>query len=133
MYFSIFFKICFRKVNSYQNSGIFEKEDYLEFKSADDVLGKPTRFAKEKLLPTIKGYIENGKLKRYCIMYGIEDNGEIKPINHLKSDQITEIENIVNNNLTQDNIRISIQPVPFNAGIILCILITPVFSESEIK
>jgi len=101
-----------------QNNAIFQKEDYIEFKSADDVLGKPTKFAKEKLVPTIRKYIGNEKLKRYCIIYGIEDNTEIKPINHLKSDQITEIENIVNNDLVRDNIKVSIQPIPFNVGMV---------------
>ncbi|MGC8979802.1 hypothetical protein [Caldisericum sp.] len=110
-----------------QNGGLLEEEKHIEFKSADDVLSKPTQFVKEKLVPTIRKYTNNGNLKRYCILYGIEDNGSIKPINHLKSDQITNIENIANSELEENNIRISILSIPFKGAIVLAVFIIPKF------
>jgi hypothetical protein len=116
-----------------QNSGDLQKEDFIEFKSSDDVLGKPTRFVEDKLVPTIKNYLENGKLKRYCILYGVEDNCLIKPVIHLKNDQITEIERKANEQLSEQNITISIQPIPFRDGFVLSVFIIPIFSKGMIK
>ena len=108
-----------------KNDGLFQKEQLLEFKSADDVAGKPTKFAKERLVQTIKKYLDDGNLRRYCILYGVEDNGAIKPLNHLKSDQITEIEKIANKELSKENIKIYLQPIPFKEGLILSVFMIP--------
>jgi len=109
----------------FHHSGNLQKEDILEFKSADTlILRKPAKFAKERLVPTIKKYIE-GPTKRYCIVYGIEDDFRIVPIQHLKNDMITEIEKIVNKQLSNENVKIHILPISHNGGVVLAVYIIP--------
>jgi len=118
----------------FKNSMIFDKEEHLEFKSASDVNSKPSKFVKETLIPTIRKYITSGIPKRLCIIYGFEDNGVIQPIYHLKSDQITSIEEMTNKGLINENIQISTHPIPFREGKILLIFIIPKtnsFSENR--
>jgi hypothetical protein len=110
----------------FKNGGIFDKEEHQEFKSADDVSAKPSRFVRETLIPTIRKYTENGKLTRFCILYGIEDNGEIKPLYHLKNDQIAVIEQMVNKELSNEKIQVNVHPVPFKGGIVLSVFMIPV-------
>jgi len=107
--------------------GFLQKEDIIEFKSASEyiVSNKPSKFVVDKLVPTIKGYIHDRNLARYCILYGIEDNSKIQPIYHLKSDQISEIENMANEKLRNLNIKVSIQSIPFKEGMILAVFIIP--------
>jgi hypothetical protein len=109
----------------FKNEGLLEKENLLEFKSVDDIKGKPTRFAKDRLVPTVRKYLDAGNLKRYCILYGVEDNGAIKPIVHLKSDQITEIENLANKELSKDKATVCLQQIPFKEGLILAVFLIP--------
>jgi len=111
--------------HEFKNEGLFEKEKLLEFKSVDDIKGKPTRFAKDRLVPTVRKYLDAGNLKRYCILYGVEDNGAIKPIFHLKSDQIPEIENLANKELSNDNATVCLQQIPFKEGSILAVFLIP--------
>lgn len=110
----------------FKNDGLLDTEKELEFKSVSDVNPKPTKFVNETLIPTIKKYTENGKLSRLCILYGIEDNGEIKPIYHLKSDQVIPyIEEATNKKFSSDNIQIAAHVIPFREGSILSVLIIP--------
>jgi len=113
-------------LNQEFESGVFnDKEDYIDFKSADAVSPKPTKFAKEVLIPTVKKYFDGTRLSRYCIAYGIEDNGQIKPLYNLKNDQITEIENITNSELKEMPITVRLQNVPYKEGLILLVFILP--------
>jgi len=108
-----------------KNEGLLQKEDLLEFKSADDVKGNPTEFVKTKLIPTIKKYCGKNELKRCCILYGVEDGTTIKPLYHLKNDQITNMENLVHKELSKENFSVYLQPIPFKEGIILAVYIIP--------
>lgn len=105
--------------------GILSKEDHLEFKSASEVDPKPSKFVEHTLIPTIGEYAENGKLERLCILYGIEDNGQVVPLYHLHSDQITLIEEITNEELSKKpfnpDVRIKLYPIPFREGVILSV------------
>ena len=109
----------------FNNEGLFDKEEHLEFKSSDAVNFKPSRFASETLIPTIKKYSENGRLTRLCILYGIEDNGKIKPLYNFGNDQINNLEEIVNRELLNEKIQTIIQPIPFREGIILSVFLIP--------
>ncbi|MCD6399559.1 hypothetical protein J7L85_02090, partial [candidate division WOR-3 bacterium] len=106
--------------------GTLQTEDILEFKSADEVLGKPSKFVKEKLVPTLRDYID-GPIKRYCIIYGIEDEFLIKPIYHLKNDRIPEIERKANESLSDKNVRIHILAIPYNGGLVLAVYMIPIY------
>ncbi|ENN96240.1 hypothetical protein J422_03438 [Methanocaldococcus villosus KIN24-T80] len=110
----------------FRNSGILQAENILEFKSADDVLGNPSKFVKKKLVPTIKKYLD-GEVQRHCIIYGIEDNFDIKPIYHLKNDQITWMEKKANEELNEENVKIHILPIPYNNGLILAVYMIPIY------
>lgn len=113
----------------FKNKGIFDTEGYLEFKSADAVSAKPSRFVSDVLIPTIKRYTVDGKLTRYCILYGIEDNGEIKPLYHLKSDQIAFIRKKTNEELSNEKLQVKILPIPFKEGIVLSVALIPLFKS----
>ncbi|VVB63677.1 Uncharacterised protein [uncultured archaeon] len=108
------------------NNGVCDKEELLEFKSSDDVGTKPGRFVRDTLVPTIRKYQENGDLTRFCILYGIEDNGEIRPVSRrVKSDQISYIETEANKELSSDNIKVSVQSIPFEEDYILAVFMMP--------
>ena len=112
----------FEKTDSF-----FHKEEAIEFKSASDYIScnKPKKFVEKKLVPTVKKYIEGENIKRYCILYGVEDNSKIQPIYSLKSDQISEMERLTNEKLGDLNIKVSIQSIPFKEGLILVVFIVP--------
>lgn len=112
-------------ISEFSNDGFTEKEDIIELKSADDVKGKPTKFVKETLVPTVKKYIENSDFNRYCIIYGFEDNTTIKPIYHLKNDQITTMESVANDELKNENISLSLYLIPYNEQFLLSVFILP--------
>lgn len=65
-------------------------------------------------------------MARFSILYGIEDNGEIKPIYHLKNDQIADIEKMANRELSNEKIRVNIYPIPFKEGIVLAVFMIPI-------
>lgn len=110
----------------FENKGIFTKESDLEFKSADDVVAKPSRFA-QKLVETVKGYVSEKTPKRLCILYGFEDNGEIQPLyNRFKNDNAPTIEKKANSLLIEDGIQVNVQPIPFKEGIIAAVFIIPI-------
>ncbi|WP_406655525.1 hypothetical protein V7O62_06960 [Methanolobus sp. ZRKC2] len=114
----------------FENQAIIETEDFLEFKSSSDFNPKPTRFAKDTLVPTVKKYInDNGSQNRYCILYGIEDNGAINPLYHLKSDQIDIIQETTNKILADSRYHVELNSIPFNEGNILSVFILPVVSN----
>jgi hypothetical protein len=113
--------------HEFKHPGFLSKEGVLEFKSADDVDAKPSKFAKETLAPAISGYVKNGIVTRYCILYGIEDNGAVKPIIHLKSDQIGIIQATANAELGRSGVRATVEPIPCGEGRILSVFITPVY------
>ncbi|ASJ10038.1 hypothetical protein A3L12_01345 [Thermococcus sp. P6] len=109
----------------FRHPGNLQKEDILEFKSADDsILRKPARFTEKKLVPTIKKYLD-GPTRRYCITYGIEDDSTIAPIRHLKNDMITEIEKRANKQLSNESVKIHILPIPHNGGVVLAVYMIP--------
>jgi len=119
----------------FSSNGLFDKEDSLEFKSADDVDSKPNNFLEKTLLPTVKKYIKDGKLTRKCILYGIEDNCEIKPIprRRLPSDKLGDIERAINKELNKDKLNVVIQPIPIKEELILAVLMIPVFEAESGK
>lgn len=107
-----------------KTNGITANEDSLEFKSAESVNSKPTEFAKDTLVPTIKKYIDGDNLTRHCIIYGIEDNQTIKPLYHFKSDMALTIENAANNELKQEDITVNVHPIKFKEGHLLLVFLT---------
>lgn len=109
----------------FESEGICEAEDIIDFKSADAFTPKLARFVNDRLIPTIDGYFDGEKLTRYCILYGIEDNGVINPIYHFKSDFTKDIENKANEILTEMKLSISAYPIPFKRETILAIFILP--------
>lgn len=110
----------------FTNDGILSKENYLEFKSADDIDAKPMRFA-QKVANTVKGYLGEENPRRLCILYGIEDNGKIQPTyNRFKNDNAILIENKANELLKYDHIHVNIQPIPFKDGIVPAVFIIPI-------
>jgi hypothetical protein len=111
--------------HQFKNGGIFDKEDYLEFKSADDVDAKSSNFINKTLLPTIRKYIKDGNISRKCIFYGIEENGSIKPVSRrlLRSDEVGRIEKVVNKELEKDNINVILQPIPVEEDVVLAVLL----------
>jgi len=115
----------------FKNVGLLDKEEHLEFKSADEVSAKPGRFVRDTLVPTIEKYTADGKLTRFCVLYGIEDNGEIKPLYHLKNDQIVDIEKIANKELSNEKIQVNVHPVPFKGGTVLSVFMIPVIKMEE--
>ncbi len=125
-------KIIVPELNfQFQSDGIYDKEDQIEFKSGDAVLQKPSRFVNDTLIPTIKKYITDGTLTRLCILYGIEDNGDIKPLYHLSNDKITSIEEITNKNFLNEKFQVKIYPIPYKKdGLVLAVFIIPKFKTN---
>jgi hypothetical protein len=76
-------------------------------------------------VPTIHSYIKNGILSRYAIIYGIEDNGAIHPIYHLKNDMVTDIQITANEILKDDGIKVRTLSIPFNDQMLLLVLLVP--------
>lgn len=107
--------------------GLFDKENYIEFKSGDGVSGKPARFVNGNLRPTINKYVKNKTFTRFCILYGIEDNGDIKPLYHLPNDKITSIENSANKQLSNETIQVKVHPIPYKEGLVLAVFMIPQF------
>ncbi len=110
----------------FESEGLCEVEDIIEFKSADAFTQKLDRFVNNVLIPTIDGYIDGEKLSKYCILYGIEDNGVINPIYHFKNDFSKTIEIKANAKLNELKVSISAYPIPFNRETILAIFILPI-------
>lgn len=102
-------------------------EQYVEYKSPADVDLKIKRFVEQTLVPTIKSYVKNGDQARYAILYGVEDNGAIRPIYRLKSDMVADIQNRANEILNGDGVRIRALSIPFNDEVILLVLLIPAY------
>ena len=102
---------------------IIQPEKMIEFKSADEVQASSRNFVEEHLVPTVMKYISNGKLERTCIIYGVEDNGKINPLNRLKSDQITNSETLANNILLKEKIKIEMRSIPVNEKYLLAVFL----------
>jgi len=66
-------------------------------------------------------------------LYGIEDNGAIRPLYRLKNDQITYIEKIANEELLNDKIQIIAHPIPFKDGVVLSVFIIPVTMVAKVE
>ncbi|MEX0932910.1 MAG: hypothetical protein WDZ77_02315 [Candidatus Pacearchaeota archaeon] len=109
-----------------KTDGLTTNEDILEFKSASAYNPKPTEFAKNTLVPTIKKYIDVDKLTRHCIIYGIEDDQTINPVYNFKSDMAVTIETTANNELKQDKILVNIHPIKYKEGNLLFVFLTKV-------
>lgn len=115
----------------FSNDGIFDKEGHLEFKSADSIKAKPSEFVNVVLIPTISKYTKNDEITRYCILYGIEDNGDIKSINNLKNDQVEAIEGLANKNLLGKKIKTIVHPIPFHDGFVMAVFIIPLLRDKK--
>ena len=104
-----------------------DKENVLEFKSEYDVNPKTSVFIEDTLLPTIRKYLKDPHPSRLCILYGIEDTGEIKPVpqRRLRSENISIIENRINKELRKDKISVIIQAIPFKEDVVLAVFIIP--------
>ena len=109
-----------------KSDGISTNEDLLEFKSAEEVEKKPTKFALNTLVPTIRKYIDGDNLVRTSIIYGVEDDHSIKPLYHFKNDMITTIEQTTNEKLHSDNITVNVHPIKYKEGTLLLIILTKV-------
>lgn len=107
-----------------KTDGLSTNEDCLEFKSAESFNSKPTEFAKNTLVPTIKKYLVGSILTRNCIIYGVEDNQTIKPLYHLKSDMANTIETVSNNELKSEKITVHIHPIKYKEGNLLLVFLT---------
>ena len=110
----------------FESEGLCEVEDIIDFKSADAFTPKLDRFVNNVLIPSIDGYFDGEKLSKYCILYGIEDNGVINPIYHFKNDFSKTIEIKANAKLNELKVSISAYPIPFNRETILAIFIMPI-------
>lgn len=113
----------------FKSDGLLAKEIPLEFKSASEFNPKIKKFTNEKLLPTIFSYMENGKLTRQCIIYGVEDDNTIIPILHLRNDLISKIEDFANPSLYEKNVQIKAFPIPVHSGVILLVLLIPLMRK----
>ncbi|USN45314.1 MAG: hypothetical protein H6502_04635 [Candidatus Woesearchaeota archaeon] len=107
-----------------KTDGLSTNEDVLEFKSASAYNPKPTEFAKNTLVPTIKKYIDVDKLTRQCIIYGIEDDQSINPIYNFKSDMAVTIETTANKELESEKVIVNIHPIKYKEGNLLFIFLT---------
>jgi hypothetical protein len=112
----------------FNNDGICATEGHLEFKSSSQWT-QPASFVKKILVPTLNKYSNGDVLTRLCILYGIEDNGEVKPLYHIKSDQITYIEETTNNLLKDKNFKVAVQPIPFKGEVILSVHVIPIITS----
>ncbi len=120
-------------ITVFGTDGLCAKEGALQFKSSADVDPKPTKFAKDTLVPTIKNYNTNGKLRACCILYGIEDNSVVRPIHHLKNDGVTTIESIANSELLRDNISVKLCLIPYKDAFVLLVFIIPIDAVSQLS
>jgi hypothetical protein len=118
--------ILIKEINyEFKSNAISTTEKYLEYKSASVVSPRIKLFVKQTLVPTIHSYIKNGILSRYAIIYGIEDNGAIHPIYHLKNDMVTDIQITANEILKDDGIKVRTLSIPFNDQMLLLVLLVP--------
>lgn len=113
----------------FKNETILDTEGCLEFKSSSQWTQRPARFVNEILVPTLNKYASEGIPSRLCILYGIEDNGDINPLYHMKSDQIKYIEEETNKKLLDKNFKVVVQPIPFKEESILSVYIIPIITS----
>ena len=111
--------------SEFQDKGLLLKEEIIEFKSADFIKGRPKEFVHGSLVPTVQKYLTDGRIARYCILFGVEDNSVIKPIYNIKSDEIFAIEGLANLQLKKSGVTIGAVPIPFDSGTLLAVFITP--------
>jgi hypothetical protein len=118
------------------HGGMLSKEGCVEFKSArkieneagydeDDHINRE-KFVNAILVKTVKKYAKKGVITRHCIIYGIEDDGKIRCVYNLKNDDAKTIEDEGNKALSDENIRISVYPIPFNDEFLLAVFIEPI-------
>lgn len=119
----------------FSSRGLMDREDVLEFKSEYDVNPKTMDFVKDTLLPTIRRYIKDPLPSRLCILYGIEDTGEIKPVpqRRLRSENINIIDKEINKELKEENISAIVQAIPFKEDVVLAIFIIPDIKRLEVR
>lgn len=118
------------------HGGMLSKEGCVEFKSArkieneagydEDERVNRDKFVNAILVKTIKKYVKNGMITRHCIIYGIEDDGKIKCVYNLKNDDAKTIEDEGNKALADENVKISVYPIPFNDEFLLAVFMEPV-------
>ncbi|MDH2659700.1 hypothetical protein [Methanobacterium formicicum] len=106
--------------------GILAKETTLEFKSADSIGHKPDKIQKT-LISDIKKYVQEGSLTRYCILYGVEDNGDIIPVpkRRLKSDLVASLEERINNTFKNESFVVKLYPIPSKNDLVLAVFLIP--------
>lgn len=105
--------------------GRFEQEDALEFRSKELVIQKPSTYAIEEIVPAITRQIRGGVLRRYGIIYGVESDGCIAPLRAGNSDQITLIEEIVNDRIRRERLHAAVHRVPVQGGALVAALVFP--------
>ena len=108
----------------FAKSGIFEKEGNIEFKSKDSVDSSPKKFS-ERLAKTAISYYQEDELSRFCILYGIEDNGTIDPIGNMPSDRVSAIQDATNKRLEKTNLAVDVHAIKTKGGFILMVLLIP--------
>jgi hypothetical protein len=116
----------------FKNDGLLTKENFVEFKSADKVSSKPVDFTKE-IVQEIKKYSKDGSLSRYCILYGVEDNNCIKPNYNFPSDGLSKIEENVDKEIKDLNLKTKIYCIPFQKGKIISAFIIPTRKNENSK
>ncbi len=105
--------------------GRFEQEDALEFRSKDFVIPKPSTYAIEEIVPAITRQIRGGVIQRYGIIYGVESDGCIAPLRAVNGDQITLIEEIVNDQIRRERLHAAVHRVPVQGGALVAVLVFP--------
>ncbi|NVO67270.1 hypothetical protein [Methanofollis tationis] len=103
----------------------FEQEDALEFRSKEFVIQKPSTYAIEEIVPAIMRQIRGGVLRRYGIIYGVENDGFIAPLRAVNGDQITLIEEIVNDRIRREHLHAAVHRVPVQGGALVAVLVFP--------
>lgn len=113
----------------FETEGISEAEDVVEFKSASAVDSRDSNFA-DYIVNEIRTYLNENR-KVYSILFGIEDNGKIKPVYHLKSDRVSRIEKLVNKKLSELKIpiRTKLFIIPYKDNAILAVIIVPIIQR----
>ncbi|MHA2359767.1 MAG: hypothetical protein ACXAB5_05815 [Candidatus Thorarchaeota archaeon] len=115
--------------SEFADKSLFETEGIIEFKSKDKVDAKPSQFVTKTLVPMIRKYLKTGSLSRYCIIFGIEDDGTFIPLANMPSDRVTHIQETANKELASDNVELEIYPIQVGGGFLLLTLLIPILDS----
>nr|WP_054858522.1 hypothetical protein [Methanobacterium formicicum] len=66
-------------------------------------------------------------MTRYCILYGVEDNGDIIPVpkRRLKSDLVASLEERINNTFKNESFVVKLYPIPSKNDLVLAVFLIP--------